>query len=268
MTKSTNQESLTKLEEELNSLFDNGHFLMRLNHTESDGEKVLLDDIELEWLKELHPVVDLLSPATQNTRNLFYLYVEKMIQHFPLLKKEGKMDEKVVSVLETLLLSLDYLTNERFINAPFGEDEKEELRAILEEIFQLEKSHIFSSDSNRPVQNTSELYVEGDRIFAKDNRNERNRLYMAVAYRKNENQIDRIRQIGYWIGEIKIPLDRNKVSYEEVLKGNTNVELHEELIYVINRIRLAIAWFLNSYSWKNNELIGFDEFDIASKTRI
>lgn len=245
-----------------------GHKLISLQHTPSKGVAVELD-VEPDYLPELHETAELMSATQQNGRDILYKYVEDMIQLLPAMKAEGVMEKGLVAVLETLLLSLDYLTHERLLNAPFTSQIAEELEAIHAQAFEPEKTAVFSHDANRPHNNRGEIYERDGALYVDDQREgNRNFIYMAVIYKKPENLMERMKQLGYWLGSVKLNPSTDKVTYEEMCEGKTNHEIHERTLFYLNMTLSTLSWFLNSMSWRSNELQGFDEMDIASKLGI
>jgi len=245
-----------------------GHKLIRLQHAPSKGVAVELD-VEPDYLPELHETAELMSPTQQNERDIIYKYVEDMIQLLPEVKAEGIMEKGVVAVLETLLLSLDYLTHERLLNAPFTAQIAEDLDTIHAQVFEQVKTAVFSHYANRPQNNRGEIYEQEGAVYVDDQRKEnRNFIYMAVIYKKPENLMERMKQIGYWLSSVKLNPSTDKVTYEEMCEGKTNHEIHERTLFYLNTTLRTLAWFLNSKSWRSNELHGFDQMDIASKLGI
>lgn len=244
--------------------FEKGTKLLSLQHYSSKGEDVKLD-IEKEWLSRLHENVDLLSPVMNLERNLVYMYTEELIQLFHILNEEGKLPFELLAVLETLLQGMDYLTHERFLNAPFEEKDREDIKGIISQVFEEKKINRFSESSNRPKLNKSPIFEDEEKVFAKDKRLERNRIYMAVLYKKTDSLAEHMQLVGYWIGHVNLKPNRVRVSYEEMLEGKTDVELHEDTLFYLNMVKRTLAWFLNSLSWRSGELHGFDKIDIASK---
>lgn len=242
-----------------------GHQLLPLQHSPSDGVVVELD-VPLDYLPELHESADLMSVSRQNSRDIIYKYLEDMIQLLPKVKEEAVMDKEVVAVLETLLLSLDYLSHERLIDAPFTSQIADDLEAIQAQVFELEKTAVFSSDANRPRNNRGKIYENEGVLYVDDQREEnRNFIYMAVIYKKPENLMERMKQLGYWLGNVKLSPGTNNISYEEMMEGKTDVGIHERTLFYMNTTLRTLSWFLNSTSWRSNELLGFDKMDIASK---
>lgn len=242
-----------------------GHQLIRLQHTPSKGVAVELD-VELDYLPELHETAELMSASQQNGRDIIYKYVEDMIQLLPEVKAEGIMEKGVVAVLETLLLSLDYLTHERLLNAPYTAQIAEDLDAIHAQAFEQEKTAVFSTDANRPRNNRGKIYERDGALYVDDQREgNRNFIYMAVIYKKPENLMERMKQIGYWLSSVNLNPSTDKVTYEEMCEGKTNHEIHERTLFYLNTTLRTLSWFFNSTSWRSNELHGFDQMDIASK---
>lgn len=242
-----------------------GNQLLRLQHSPSEGVAVELD-VPLDYLPELHETADLLSATEQNSRDIIYKYLEDMIQLLPEVKAEGIMEIGVVAVLETLLLSLDYLTHERLINAPYTVQITEDLDAIHAQAFEQEKTAVFSTDANRPRNNRGKIYERDGALYVDDQREEnRNFIYMAVIYKKPENLMERMKQLGYWLGNVKLSPGTSKISYEEMMEGKTDIGIHERTLFYMNTTLRTLSWFLNSTSWRSNELHGFDQMDIASK---
>lgn len=106
------------------------------------------------------------------------------------------------------------------------------------------------------------------KVYTMDNRGERTRIYMAVLYEKPASTFEHFKHVGHWLGELDLKPNTNEISYEDYLKGMTNEELHQELLYEINRVKRVFSWFLNSYSCRNNKLAGFDVIDLCSKLGI
>lgn len=244
--------------------FDKGHKLLSLHHYARDGEDVKLD-IPKEWLPRVHEQVDLLTPTINLERDLVYLYTEDLIQQFPALKEEGKLSVEMVAILETLLHAMDFLTHERFLNAPFEETDREEIKGIIGQVFDKQKTSHFTTSANRPFLNKSPIFVDEEKVFAKDKRVERNRIYMAVLYKKTNSVTEHFQLVGHWIGHVDLKPNRARVSYDEMLAGMTDLEIHEQTLFYLNMVKRTLAWFFNSTSWRSGELHGFDKMDIASK---
>ncbi|PLS19209.1 hypothetical protein CVD28_02020 [Bacillus sp. M6-12] len=258
---------MERIQEEIKERFKNGHHLLRLNHTPRMGEEVTLE-VEKEWLPYLHSEVHLLSPYPQHERSLLFSYIEELIQKFPQLVEEEMIDKGLFNVLKTLLLALDYLSHERFINGEFQEKHREKLNAILRECFEDEKTFAFSEYANRPVLYSTPIIKGEDKVYCMDKRVEKNRLYMAVVFSKPMNQQERFKQIGHWLGEVHLKPNTDRISYEDMLKGQTNHELHVDVLFYFNMVKQTFSWLLNSASWRMNELMPFDEMDICSKLGI
>jgi hypothetical protein len=255
---------MERVQEEIKELFKNGNRVLRLNHTPSKGQEVELD-INKEWLPYLHSEVHLLSPYLQHERSLLYSYIEELIKRFPELIEDEMMDNELLNVVKTLLLGLDYISHERFINGEFKQEHREKLNAILEECFEEKKSFEFSTYANRPVLNTAKIIKGEDKVYCLDKREERNRLYMGIVFTKPVNKQEMYKQIGHWLGEVHLKPNTDRVSYEEMLEGKTNHELHVDVLFYLNMIKQTFSWLLNSASWKMNQLMPFDEMDIRCK---
>ncbi|AFV21727.1 MULTISPECIES: hypothetical protein [Bacillus] len=244
--------------------FKNGTKLLSLHHYAKDGDEVKLA-IEKEWLPYLHDEVDLLSPESFHERHLIYMYTQELIEMLPKLKEEGAMEEQLLIVIETLLLALDYLTHERFAYAPFTSEHREEINGIIQECFSITKSNTFSSNANRPSLLKSKIIEGEESIYCLDEREEKKRLYMAVVYKKPKDLQDRFKQIAFWLGNVNLKPNSDRVSYQDSIEGKTNHDLHVDLLFYLNMVKQTLSWFIHSYSWRNNELAGFDEIDIISK---
>lgn len=255
------------VQELLDEKFKNGSMLESLHHYPRNGEEVTLG-IDKELLPYVYDEVHLLSPVLQNERNIIYLYVEELIQMFPTFKKEGLMNSNLVAVVETLFLAMDFLTNDRFFNAPFTKDDKEELQNILKECFQEEKSHVFSTDANRPVLNKSKIYQNDEKVYALDKREEKIRIYMAVMFKKPESIKDHMKHVGRWLGDVHLKPNGARITYEEYMAGMTDHELHQETLFYIGMVKRTLSWLFNSCSWRSGSLLIFDEMDLCSKLGI
>lgn len=260
-------QDMTK-QEEIESEFENGNKMIRLSREDLQGRAVTID-FPVESLDYIYPSADLISFSQQNERTILFKYLEDMIHLLPEVKTEGVMDNDMVSVLETLLLSLDYLTQEDLLEAPFSDDRQETLTALYAQVFEPLKNSTFLSDAGRPKQNRGVLYVEDGKVYVDDQREKSpGIIYMAVLYKKPEHLMERMRQLGYWISQVRLVPNADKVSFEEMRKGKTNVGIHERTLFFLNSTLRTLAWFLNSTSWRSNELHGFDRVEIASKLGI
>lgn len=255
------------IQELINESFKNGSMLESINHLSRHGAEVSLD-INQELLPFTYDTVHLLSPMMHHERSLLFMYIEEMIQFFPDIKLEGVTDKKLLNVVETLLLALDYLTHERFIKKPFEEQNREELYEILYQCFDENKKHSFSTDSKRPFLNKSKFTVREGKVLALDEREERTRIYMAVYYQKPDSLMEHFKHLGKWLGEVHLKPNGARVSYEEYCAGMTDHELHAELLFYLSTVKKTLAWFLNSCSWRHNDLKLFDELDLSSKLGI
>jgi hypothetical protein len=245
--------------------FKEGHTLLRINHA-ARQEKVKLD-LEKELLPYSYKMVDLLSPHAYHERSLLYMYTEELISLLPRVKEEDIMNRSILTVLETLLLAMDYLTHERFTYAPFEDKHREKLYEILEDCFEKTKRHTFSEYANRPSLNKSAWYQNEDEVYCLDQREEKTRIYMAVVYKKPKNMMEHFKHVGYWLSQINLKPNMNpsKVTYEEMLQGKTEHGLHVDTIYYLGMVQRTISWFLNTTSWRYNQLLPFDEIDIRCK---
>lgn len=252
------------IEKILTDDFAKGHKLLSLHHYPKDGEVVKLD-VQKEVLPYLHDEVDLLWSERFHERNLIYTYVQKLIDLLPSLKKEGLIDKRLLSIVETLLLSLDYLTHKKFTYAPFESKHREEINGIIKECFSEDKTTTFSDDAGRPSLLTSKIMQDEDKVYCLDKREEKVRLYMAVLYTKPKHEQERFKQIAFWLGNVNLKPNSDRVSYQESIDGKTNHDLHVDLLFYLNMVKQTLSWFIHSYSWANNELAVFDEIDITSK---
>lgn len=256
-----------ELQQLIEKSFKHGSMLQSLHHYPKDGEEVTLK-IEKELLPYTHDTVHLLSPHLHHERNLLYMYIEELIQMLSLLKEEGTVDAKLLSVAETLLLALDYLTHERFIQSTFTEQDKLELQEIIKGCFDEVKEHSFSTDANRPVLYKTKWLQKEDKVYALDLREEKIRIYMAVFYQKPESLKEHMRQVGHWLGQVDLKPNGSRISYEEYCSGMTDHELHQDLLFYFNMVKRALAWFFNTCSWRDGILRFFDEMDMCSKLGI
>lgn len=247
--------------------FEKGFKMLSQNHFGNDGVDVKLD-IPTEWLPLLHPEVQLLSPTLHLERELVYLYTEELIQLFPAIQEEGKLSNELLAVFETLLHAMDYMTHERFLNAPFGEQDRDELEDILRQVFDEKKTSRFTESANRPLLNKSQIFSDEEKVFAKDERKERTRIYMAILYKKSENMTEHFSRVGHWLGEVKLKPNTARLKYAEVVEGKTDIELHERTLLYLNIVKQTLSWLLNSASLRGGELYTFDRMDIASKLGI
>ena len=178
------------------------------------------------------------------------------------------MDIKLIAVVETLLLALDYLTHERFFHQKFSKEDREGIEAILMEFLQGEKTHRFSVDANRPSLNKSLIQQKDGKVFALDHRTEKSYIYMGVVYEKTNSQTDKMKQIGQWLGNIHLKPNAENISYEEYLSGMTSHEIHEDTLFHLNMVSRTLSWIFNSDSWRSGILRLYDEMDIQSKLGI
>lgn len=248
----------------INDEFKRGHKLLSLHHYPKNGEVVELE-IEREWLPYLHHQVHLLSPVLFHERQLVFLYIQELIELLPSLKKEGFIENRLLCVLETLLLAMDYLSQEKLTDAPYTAEHRHALNLMLKDCFEEFKTTGFSEDANRPILNKSELSAGLANVYALDKREERNRIYMAVIYKKPDSVMEHFKQVGHVIGNVRLKPNTSNISYAEAMEGKTDHGLHENLIYDLGRIQQTFAWLLNSTSWKQNELFPFDEMEIRCK---
>lgn len=254
--------------EEIESTFEHGNMMIRLNRKDLQGRTVSID-FPAEYLDYIYPSADLISISQQNERTILFKYLDDMIRLLPELKAEGIMDRDMFSVLETLLMSIDYLTQEEFLESPFSDERHEKLYSLYSQVFEKVKKSEFITDSSRPKQNRGMLYVQDDKVFVDDQRVDSTGLiYMAVLYKKPEHLMERMKQLGYWISQVRLVPNTDRVSFEEMKKGKTNVGIHERTLFFLNTTLRTLAWFLNSTSWRSNELHGFDRIEIASKLGI
>lgn len=264
MTKG-NSEKQNVASKDLQKLMDDGKLLVKLNHLHSQKVKLNIADCLLDRIDD---EIDLLYPMMHHVRGLAFMYIQELIDLLPEVKKEGVINTKLLSIVETLLFGLDYLTHNNFINAGFNEEHKEKIKEILKETFDEKKTYVYSTDAQRPKLLKSKIFKSEDEIYAEDNRESTSRIYMAVLYKKYDSVMDRFKQVGRVLNDVNLKIERDSVNYEEMLEGKTNIELHEELILYINVIKGTLCWLLNSLSWRNNELHVFDEIDICSKLGI
>lgn len=242
--------------------FQNGHKVVRVKE---EKEAVLLNDIKQEWLPYMHQEVHLLSPYLHHQRTLFYLFTEELIQLLPQLKEEEIIEEKLLAVVETILLGLDYLTHERFINHPFETRHRDKLANILSEAFEQVKQQPLSTFAHRPSLHKTKLCKKETGVYVTDKREEKKQIYVAIAYKKPKNTMERVKQIGHQLMQIHLKPDTKDVPYEEILKGMTEHGLHGDTLFHLNRVQRALGWLLNSTSWHNNALLGFDEMELHTK---
>jgi len=257
----------SEFQEEIAELMEKGSKMERLNHYPRDGEKVTLK-IEKDFLPYLHETVDLLSPYKYHQRTLLFMYIEELIQLFDKVKEERILHADLLSTCETLLLALDYLSNERFINSSFTEEDRTEIYSILEDAFEPDKKHSFSNNASRPAIQKEKIMYKEDASYVMDQREDRIRLYLAVYYKKTSTTCEHFRNVGKWLGEINIKPDSGEMSYEEYLAGMTNHGLHQEHLFYLNMVKRAFSWLFNSYSWRENKLMLFDELELYSKLGI
>lgn len=247
--------------------FGKGYKMFRPTHNASRSREVRLD-IPQDWLPFIHEEAELLSPTLHLDRDLTYLYTEELIKRFPRVKQEAKVSKELLAVLETLLHAMDYLTHERFLNAPFAETDKQDIDEIIGDVFDEKKKRQFSTDANRPLLNKSPLFSDEKGVFVKDIRDDRTRIYVVVLYKKTDSLTEHFNHVGHWIGETNMKPNVARVSFAEMLEGKTDVELHERTLFYLNTIKRTLSWFFNSTSWRSGELYGFDRMDIISKLGI
>lgn len=170
-----------------------------------------------------------------------------------------------MAVLETLLLGLDYVTHERFTHIFFEKNHREELFSILQDCFIKTKQHGFSEFANRPVLNKSSWIQNGEEIYCLDERTDKTRIYMAAVYRKPKNTMEHLKNVAHIISKVDFKPSTRKVSFEEMLEGKTDHGIHQDTLYFFGMIQRTLSWLLNSTSWRNNQLFGFDELEICCK---
>lgn len=250
---------------DLQRLMDSGRILVKLNHLHSQKVKLEIADCLRDRIDD---EIDLLYPMMHHVRALAFMYTQELIDLLPEVKKEGVINTQLLSIIETLLFGLDYLTHTNFISSGFNEEHKEKIKEILKETFNEKKTYVYSKDAQRPKLLKSKIFKSEDEIYAEDNRDNTSRIYMAVLYKKRDSVMERFKQVGNVLSDVYLKVERDSVTYEEILEGKTNIELHEELILYINMIKGTLCWLLNSVSWRENELYVFDEIDICSKLGI
>jgi hypothetical protein len=250
--------------EYVNDKFKNGNFFIRLQHSPKDGEEVPLD-MEKDLLPYTDSKVHLLSPYAYHERTMLYMVIEELIQLFGEIKKEQSMEPSLLSVLETLLMGLDFLTHIKLINTPFQENHKNRIHDILSECFEKQKQHSFSLNAERGHLNASEIVKKDGKIYALDKREDKTRIYMAVVYRKANNNMERFKQVGYLLRQVDLKPNSSHVEYEEMLAGKTDHELYSDLLFYLNMVIRTLCWLMNSASWRSNQLYPFDEMDIRCK---
>ena len=256
------------IESYLDEEFKTGSKLLSLHHYESDGVKV---DLELDekLIPYINPTINLLSPHERNTRNLLFMYVGEMIEKFREMKKEGMTDPKLLSVIETLLIGMRYLTSSHFIKMRFTQTHKEKILAILTEV--LNESKYYSLDDyelSRPKLHKTNVVLEDGKLYCMDEREKRDRLYMAVFYRKVDTKREEFTQVAFWLSKLFLRTGYNHVPFEEIEKQITEHELHEELLFYLNRVQITLCWLMNTYSFRENRLELFDEMEIVNKLGI
>lgn len=252
------------IQEGIDQEFGRGHKLLSLNHFSRNGNEVKLA-IEKELLPFIAEEVHLLTPRTFHERDLVYLYVQELIDRLPGLKREGIIEAHLLSVLESLLLALDYLTHERFAYAPFTDEHRNEIKQIISTCFLDNKSACFSENANRPTLNKARILTSEDKVYCMDEREEDKRIYLAVLYSKSATEMEHFKKIAHWIGNITLKPNQSNVSFEEYQEGKTEHDLHEALLFYLNVVKNTFSWFINCTSWRVNELMGFDVMDINSK---
>lgn len=255
---------MEQMPEEIAKQFSGGSKLLSLHHYPKDGTKVKLD-IDQELLPYLYRQVDLLSPVALLDRHLVYMYTERLIGLFHELKQEGSTNPELLAIMETLLLALDYLSHERLFDIPFEQTHRDTVRNILLECFEEKKSYSFTTDHNRPILLQSSIFMEDDNVYTLDEREERVRLYMAVFYLQPKNQREHFTHVGHWLGKVDMKPNASQIPYEDFIKGFTDHHLHQDTLYFFNMCKRALVWFTNTYSWRNNELAGFDRMDLHAK---
>ena len=247
---------------EMETELEKGYKLIRIQRA---TEMVKLSEIDENWLPYLHEEAHLLSLHLQHERTLLYLLTEELFSIFSTLKEENIIEEKLLHILETILLGMDYLTHERLVHHPFEAEDKANLLSRLSELFLPEKTHAFSDCANRPLLNKSKLYLNDEGVYAKDEREKRTRIYAVILYKKPINAMEHFRQVVFQLMSVQLKPNTSNVSHEDMLQGMTDCELHTDTLLYLNLVQRTLSWFVNSASWRHNELFTFDELDLRSK---
>lgn len=255
-----------ELMEFVRDTFKDGHTLLRIN--QKAGEEKVTLTLEKELLPFTYKTVHLLSPYPYHERSLLGMYVEELISILPVIQEEEIIHPSLLSVVETLLRALDYLTHERFIRTGFEGRHREHLYKILRECFESEKNEPFSTFANRPQVCKSEWMEKDGELFCLDPRQEKTRIYLAVFYKKPQTMMEHFKDVGHWLSQISLKPNTSKVEYEEAMKGKTDHELHVDTLYYLGMVQRTFSWLLNCSSWRSNELFHYDKIELRCKLGI
>jgi hypothetical protein len=260
----TDEENIQEMvEEELSK----GFSLFSLEYspgyfTQNDKIVLKIEDYLLPFIDEK---VHFLSPHRYLPRHALFMYVQELISMFSELKEEGQVDSSLLAVVETILLGMDYLTHESFIENPFKDENREDLYRILEECFQEKKRHSFSKDANRPLLYKAEWIHENGEIYCIDKREKKTNLRIGIIFKKTKTKKEFFKNVAMVLNEIDFKPNLSRVSYQEAIEGMTEHRLHVDLVFHLNQLKTTLLWLLNSTSWRTNSLKEFDKIDIQHK---
>ncbi|WCK57382.1 hypothetical protein PP175_25280 (plasmid) [Aneurinibacillus sp. Ricciae_BoGa-3] len=116
--------------------------------------------------------------------------------------------------------------------------------------------------------NASEMYEKEGKTYCLDKREDKTRIYMAVIYKKSNNRMEPFKNVGYLLQQVNLKPNSERVEYHEMLAGQTDHQLYQDLLFYLNMVIRTLCWLMNSASWRNNQLFPFDEIEIRSKLGI
>jgi hypothetical protein len=232
--------------------------------TGEEKEKVKLE-LDKRLLPYSHKTVDLLSPYSYHERTILHLYTEELISLLPQVREEDIINPLLFSVIETLLFALDYLTHSRFSYIRFEDKYRNKLYEIFNECFEIKKVNMFSEYANRPKLNKSSWYQDGDEVYCLDKREEKTRIFLSVVYPKPKHMMEHFKNVGLVLTKVILKPNTSNVTYEEMLDGKTDHDLHVDTLFYLGMVQRTLRWVLNSASWRENDLYTFDEMEIRCK---
>ena len=233
-------------EKGINSLMEQG--MIRVPAI-NKGEYWELKNVPSDWIHLINPEV-YIHRASDGNLDYSKGFLSEMIHYLPKLKLSGELSERLLSVLESLLLALDRLIFPSEKEEQASESLKDELDSIFSEFLRVEKVHVFLDTRKRITHIKKTIVADGESNAMQIKRDPTvdGEIELVTLLKAEMTSKEHIEQLGYaWMNH-----------YNDYTKES---ERDMTVVYINHLMR----WFFDSASWRAGVLSPFDELSIFIK---
>lgn len=231
----------------------------------NESGQYVLEWMETEWLAEFEPTAYIFTFTKKMFTGIFPHVLAELLELVADMKENKVMDERILAIYETLLLSIEYIGNVGKTNKKLSTEEAETLNRLLEETFFVDKTAApFEGNERYPVAKGT-LTQRDNKITIEDMRELNDeKPYSCVLLKSGADARMKFLTMSHYLCASTPKSSTNGLSREEKTEGHTNQGYHDWTLSTVTRLINIYECVLTSLSMKDNKLYAFDEMDTAS----